>query len=747
MLAGASRSILTAAAEGSRSDDALREEITALKQHAALVSTSAADEPAAAGRRQHRSIPSVPSDPSPCYEYRYPVREAEDLAVPHLRTMLGLPSREPLSLVWIEEDYRKRKGRASSSRPSASPGINRRHKPDRKLLLNQQQQQQQQQQHTQQQQQQQQQQGQPWADDELMAKALEECGLRDVECSWDGITRLSPIPIHERSMSLREQRKCCARLTGIEEVHPNALDCTVGKRVPKMDACLGDDSTPSLALGSTAIPKSTRSTNSGGGGGGGSVSTVAPFHVSRPSSAASSMLPPRHTTATVMKFPPVVGWAGPQLGNPRPSSAPTEERSKCFPRRSRDGDLSRTESASSSSSSSSVIMDSVISCGGREVPIGCDCNSKVVSSLSRMRFRSVSASDAGPAAHDQPSSHGSIDGNGMVSAIIGKALTLKRSQAWDKYPPTVHTAVYGIIEDSLICHRLYDPPPCHVLPTYYYCRASLPCRATASCHAAMHVLQKEMPRMAERVRAVGLTPHQNMRRRVVDGEPHKGGSMQRCYEDISSLVDVLQGPSADRLDGHSAATRKVVNPGSSLSMLEYKMKLVECGVDHVVLAVGFQPEHMQHALKEMEAKYKVKITCSIETEPLGTAGPLYLARDVLLSDDEPVFVFNSDVICDFPLKELLAFHTNHGREGTIVVTKVEDPSRFGVVVYDEETGKIDRFVEKPKEFVGDKINAGLYILSNSVIEKRVEPRFMMVETDVFPQMAVEGELYCFQLQG
>ncbi|KAF4741117.1 hypothetical protein FOZ62_009222 [Perkinsus olseni] len=213
-----------------------------------------------------------------------------------------------------------------------------------------------------------------------MAKALEECGLRDVECSWDGITRLSPIPIHERSMSLREQRNCCARLTGIEEVHPktskmlmqslgrrSALDCTVGKRVPKMDACLGDDSTPSLALGSTAIPKSTRSTNSGGGGG--SVSTVAPFHVSRPSSAASSMLPPRHTTATmiltegssrpVMKFPPLAGWAGKPLGNPRPSSAPTEERSKCFPRRSSDGDLSRTESASSSSSSS-VIMDSVM---------------------------------------------------------------------------------------------------------------------------------------------------------------------------------------------------------------------------------------------------------------------------------------------------------------------------------------------------------------------------------------------------
>jgi NDP-sugar pyrophosphorylase family protein len=53
--------------------------------------------------------------------------------------------------------------------------------------------------------------------------------------------------------------------------------------------------------------------------------------------------------------------------------------------------------------------------------------------------------------------------------------------------------------------------------------------------------------------------------------------------------------------------------------------------------------------------------------------------------------FCSDVTCDFPLKEMIDFHTKHGAEGTIVVTKVEDPSKFGVIVSDE-TGKIQRFV-------------------------------------------------------
>jgi hypothetical protein len=42
------------------------------------------------------------------------------------------------------------------------------------------------------------------------------------------------------------------------------------------------------------------------------------------------------------------------------------------------------------------------------------------------------------------------------------------------------------------------------------------------------------------------------------------------------------------------------------------------------------------------------------------------------------------------------------------VTEVEEPSKYGVVVYDE-IGRIERFVEKPQEFVSNNINARMYI--------------------------------------
>lgn len=152
-------------------------------------------------------------------------------------------------------------------------------------------------------------------------------------------------------------------------------------------------------------------------------------------------------------------------------------------------------------------------------------------------------------------------------------------------------------------------------------------------------------------------------------------------------------------------------------------------------------------MKQYEEQYKVKINFSIETEPLGTAGPLKLAEKILGKDDSPFFVLNSDVICDYPFQALADFHNSHGDEGTIVVTKVEEPSKYGVVVHQpNHPSRIDRFVEKPVEFVGNRINAGIYILNPSVL-KRIELRPTSIEQETFPAICADGQLHSFDLEG
>ncbi|XP_076067765.1 LOW QUALITY PROTEIN: mannose-1-phosphate guanylyltransferase catalytic subunit beta-like [Oratosquilla oratoria] len=173
--------------------------------------------------------------------------------------------------------------------------------------------------------------------------------------------------------------------------------------------------------------------------------------------------------------------------------------------------------------------------------------------------------------------------------------------------------------------------------------------------------------------------------------------------------------------------------------------LVAAGVTQVVLAVSYRAEQMEEELAHEAQKLGIQITFSLEEEPLGTAGPIKLAESILASSQEPFFVLNSDIICDFPFTQMVNFHKKHGGEGTIVVTKVEEPSKYGVVLYDE-AGKIDSFVEKPQEFVSNKINAGMYIFNPSVL-KRIECRPMSIEKEVFPFMAKDGQLYAQELEG
>ncbi|CDW81783.1 mannose-1-phosphate guanyltransferase [Stylonychia lemnae] len=175
--------------------------------------------------------------------------------------------------------------------------------------------------------------------------------------------------------------------------------------------------------------------------------------------------------------------------------------------------------------------------------------------------------------------------------------------------------------------------------------------------------------------------------------------------------------------------------------------LVKIGVTEIILCINYQPEVMAQQVREYEDRYNVKITQIQEEEPLGTAGPIKHAREQLLKDATHPFFFvmNSDIVCEFNLDQLLEFHISHGKEASMYMTTAEDPSKYGVIVADEN-GRVSKFVEKPKEFVGSKVNAGLYIINNSLLDQ-LPKRPCMLETDIFPKLAEDGSLYVINLKG
>lgn len=59
-----------------------------------------------------------------------------------------------------------------------------------------------------------------------------------------------------------------------------------------------------------------------------------------------------------------------------------------------------------------------------------------------------------------------------------------------------------------------------------------------------------------------------------------------------------------------------------------------------------------------------------------------------------------------------------------MLARVEDPTRFGVVL-SKEDGQVISFIEKPKEPISNKINAGIYLLNISVLNRIPEGHCMI----------------------
>jgi mannose-1-phosphate guanylyltransferase len=69
-----------------------------------------------------------------------------------------------------------------------------------------------------------------------------------------------------------------------------------------------------------------------------------------------------------------------------------------------------------------------------------------------------------------------------------------------------------------------------------------------------------------------------------------------------------------------------------------------------------------------------------------------------------------------------------------------------IVCKSESSAQIDRFVEKPVEFISNRINAGIYLLSTDILDF-IPLRPCSIEKEVFPKVAQAGGLYSHDLHG
>ena len=199
---------------------------------------------------------------------------------------------------------------------------------------------------------------------------------------------------------------------------------------------------------------------------------------------------------------------------------------------------------------------------------------------------------------------------------------------------------------------------------------------------------------------------------------------------------IMAGGKGTRLRPLTSNQPKPMIPIVNKPCMEHIVNLLKRhGFEEIVVTVGFMPEVIQDYFGD-GSDFDVDITYSVEDEPMGTAGSVKLAEDHLT---ERFIVVSGDALTDTNLQKAVAFHEDSGSEATLVLQEVDDPSEFGIVVFDDE-GRVERFLEKPdpEEVFSYTANTGIYVLEPAVLEAIPTGEEYDFADDLFPKLLEAG---------
>ncbi len=205
---------------------------------------------------------------------------------------------------------------------------------------------------------------------------------------------------------------------------------------------------------------------------------------------------------------------------------------------------------------------------------------------------------------------------------------------------------------------------------------------------------------------------------------------------------LLVGGQGTRLRPLTINTPKPMLPVAGVPFTVHQItRARDAGVSRIVLATSYKADVFRSFIDD--ADLGIDIVIATEGEPLGTGGAIRHALPFLESGpDDPVLIFNGDVLSGLDIAGLVKHHADTASEVTLYLTPVEDPRAYGLVPTDQH-GRVTAFLEKPKtaeEIVTNNINAGCYVFRKSVIDSIPAARPVSVERETFPGLLADGAL-------
>ncbi len=200
---------------------------------------------------------------------------------------------------------------------------------------------------------------------------------------------------------------------------------------------------------------------------------------------------------------------------------------------------------------------------------------------------------------------------------------------------------------------------------------------------------------------------------------------------------LLVGGQGTRLRPLTIATPKPMLPVAGFPCTEHQIaRAREAGITRIILGTSYRAEVFESYFGD-GSEFGVELVYAVEDEPLGTGGAIRNAARYLQSGpDEPVVIFNGDVLTGVDLVGLVDKWKIAQAAVALYLTRVEDPRAYGLVPTDD-SGRVLEFREKPttpEEIVTDQINAGCYVFKRSVIDRIPAGRPVSVERETFPEL-------------
>ena len=204
---------------------------------------------------------------------------------------------------------------------------------------------------------------------------------------------------------------------------------------------------------------------------------------------------------------------------------------------------------------------------------------------------------------------------------------------------------------------------------------------------------------------------------------------------------LLVGGKGTRLRPLTVHTPKPMLPVAGVPFLTHQLaRAKDAGVHRVVFATAYKAEVFEQYFGD-GAELGLELVYVTEDVPLDTAGAIRNVADRLTSGpDEPVLIFNGDILSGVDLRSLVEAHSKRGADVTLHLTRVTDPRPFGLVPTDAQ-GWVTAFLEKPQrpeDIVTDQINAGCYVFQRHRIDEIPTGRRVSVERETFPGLLASG---------